>query len=224
MFHSLCGVRHLKATPGFVFPNFFQHTSNKSPIACIILLHQLTKDMEFNGSTPAADHDEPGQENKGPNVSAVMTLTEDDLQSEFFQNKKPVREGTPMGGHNFGKNNNTSAANDRNNPSQYAGNTNPYFDRTEPMEEHPEDSNFKFPSQQGTPEYDKAMPGFVKNTSEPKPEKVERGNGENDRPHKGNAYQEGTEDDDNVNIPGPNELPDQQKVGEEVDERDHIET
>ena len=61
----------------------------------------------------------------------------------------------------------------------------------------------------------------------PKPDKVERGNGKNDRPHKGNTYQEGTADDDNQpNIPGPNELPDQQKVGEEVDDddREHIET
>ncbi len=51
----------------------------------------------------------------------------------------------------------------------------------------------------------------------PKPEKVERGNGENDRPHKSEPYQEGTADNDGqqeTNIPGPIELPDQQKVGE----------
>jgi hypothetical protein len=59
----------------------------------------------------------------------------------------------------------------------------------------------------------------------PKPEKTERGNGENDRPHKGDTYYD---DDNEVNIPGPLELPDQQKVGEpdagNDDERDHIET
>ena len=219
-------VWHYIVTKWFIFPEFFQQTSNKFPIGCIILTHQLSNDMEFNGSASAADHDQPGQENKRPNVPAVMTLTEDDLQSELFKDKKPVREGEPMGGHNFGKNNNTSAANDRNNPSQYAGNTNAYFDRTEPMEEHPEDSNFKAPSQEGSPDYDKAMPEAFKNTTEPKPEKVETGNGENDRPHKGNTYEEGNGDDDNVNIPGPRELPDQQKVGEDVgdDDRYHIET
>jgi len=67
---------------------------------------------------------------------------------------------------------------------------------------------------------------FFVNSTEPKPEKVERGNGENDRPHKGNTYREGTADNDEPNIPGPNELPDQQKVGEDVDDDDrgHIET
>ena len=65
-------------------------------------------------------------------------------------------------------------------------------------------------------------------TAEPKPEKVERGNGENDRPHKDNgSYQEQQQSNDSqVNIPGPNEVPDQQKVGEGArgDDRDHIET
>jgi hypothetical protein len=63
---------------------------------------------------------------------------------------------------------------------------------------------------------------------DPKPEKVEKGNGENDRPHKGDSHQGGKADDDTPNIPGPSELPDQQKVGEDVDDdtfqRDHIET
>lgn len=57
----------------------------------------------------------------------------------------------------------------------------------------------------------------------PKPEKVERGNGENDRPHKSEPYYEGNDGQEQTNIPGPGELPDQQKVGE-PDERDHIET
>ena len=61
----------------------------------------------------------------------------------------------------------------------------------------------------------------------PKPEKVERGNGENDRPHKGNTYYEGTDDNDNEpNVPSPEELPDQLKADEDDDddEREHIET
>jgi hypothetical protein len=50
----------------------------------------------------------------------------------------------------------------------------------------------------------------------PKPEKAERGNGENDRPHKGNTYN----NDENQNVeqstnPNPIELPDQQKSDED---------
>jgi hypothetical protein len=63
----------------------------------------------------------------------------------------------------------------------------------------------------------KPQPAMLTNASEPKPEKVERGNGENDRPQKGDTYQEGTADNDQTNIPGPNEVPDQQKVGENID-------
>ena len=68
-------------------------------------------------------------------------------------------------------------------------------------------------------------------TEDPKPEPIERGNGENDRPHKSAPYYEGTDDNDGeqqTNIPGPIELPDQQKVGEpdpgNTDENDHVET
>jgi len=166
---------------------------------------------------------------RGRRIEEGNELTEDDLHLELFTatRTRPVMEGQPMGGQSFGKNNTTSPANDKNNPSRYAGTSNPYFNRTEPMEEHPEDSNFKDPDQLGRPDYDKARPDAFKNTSEPKPEKVERGNGENDRPHKGgNEYQEGTADSEQTNIAGPNEVPDQQKVGEDIgeDEREHIET
>ena len=157
-------------------------------------------------------------------------LTEDDLQLELFfdgDEVRPVREGQPMGGQNFGRNNVTTSANDKNNPSQYAGNHNAYFNRTEPMEEHPENSNLRVQDQLGLPDYDKAQPGIFENSNSPKPEPVEKGNGENDRPHKGgDQYQQGTVDDDEPNIAGPNELPDQQKVGEDVDGQDdhHVET
>ncbi len=165
----------------------------------------------------------------GRHVEEGDELTEDDLQLELFAGyeTRPVREGQPMGGQNFGRNNTTSSANDKNNPSRYAGTSNPYFNRTEPMEEHPENSNFKDPDQQGRPDCDKARPDAFRNTAEPKPEKVERGNGDNDRPHKGgDEYQKGTADEEQTNIAGPNELPDQQKVGEDIgeDDRDHIET
>jgi hypothetical protein len=189
--------------------------------------------MEFDDKEILNDRDSQSgiEDKREPKVSRVDdddNIIEKDLERTLYgngrDNMNPVMEGKPMGGHHFGQNNNTSSANDKNNPSQYAGNSNPYFDRTEPSEEHPEDSNFKVQDQYGSPEYSKAQPTTMQS---PKPEKIERGNGENDRPHKGNTYQEGTADNDSEpNIPGPNELPDQQKVGEDVDpdEREHIET
>ncbi len=145
----------------------------------------------------------------------------------FGKGKNPANptEGKGVGGQNFGQENNTPAGNDKNNPTQMAGHTNAYFDRNEPSEEHPEDSNFTAKYQDGSPNYSAARP-VIENT-DPKPEKVERGNGENDRPHPQQPYTEGTDDNDGEgepNIPGPNELPDQQKVGEDDDNIEHIET
>jgi hypothetical protein len=56
---------------------------------------------------------------------------------------KPVTEGQPMGGQNFGDKNVTESGDDKNNPSQNAGYRNEYFRRTEPSEEHTESNNFK---------------------------------------------------------------------------------
>lgn len=56
---------------------------------------------------------------------------------------KPVREGQPMGGHNFGENNVTPSGNDINNPQQNSGTSNAYLSRNEPSEEHAESNNFK---------------------------------------------------------------------------------
>jgi hypothetical protein len=145
-------------------------------------------------------------------------------------------EGTGTGGEKFGEENLTPAGNDKNNPSQLAGSTNAYFNRKEPSEEHPEDSNFTAKDQEGAPDYSKATSTTknMENTS-PKPEEIKRGDGENDRPHPQQPYTEGTDDNDGTdgddiakeeretNIPGPNELPDQQKVGE-PDDDNHIET
>jgi len=157
-------------------------------------------------------------------------IKEKDLERSFLFNtgetgelKKPVREGEGTGGHNFGKSNLTPAGDDKNNPSQNAGYSNAYFARTEPSEEHPENSNFTAKQQDGEPDYSKAQPNNSTKSEAPKPEVPKRGNGENDRPHPQQPYQEGTTDSEKTNIPGPNELPDQQKVGED-DEREHIET
>jgi len=187
--------------------------------------------MEFDSERRWVDDSQSSHDTPvGSRVDNDKNLSEKNLERYLFVNgrseMKPVREGEAMGGNNFGKNNVTPSANDRNNPSQYAGNTNAYLALTEPLEEHPEDSNFKDKNQDGQPDYDKAQPRYTMSNSEPKPEKVERGNGENDRPHKGETFQEGTADNDITNIAGPNEIPDQQKVGEKNydDEREHIET
>ena len=141
--------------------------------------------------------------------------------------QKPIREGEPMGGHRFGENAITPSGDDKNNPSKNAGYNNAYFGRTEPSEEHPEDTNFRPADQEGAPNYDKAQPYSKMTAQDPKPEPVERGNGENDRPHKSAPYVEGTDDNDGqqqTNIPGPIELPDQQKVGEpDTKDDDHDE-
>ncbi|MDB5132230.1 MAG: hypothetical protein JWR02_1979, partial [Mucilaginibacter sp.] len=156
-------------------------------------------------------------------VDDDVNLDENDLESRRGDtNNREVMEGKAMGGHNFGHNNRTPAGDDKNNPSQNAGYSNGYFARNEPLEEHPEDSNFKVQGQGGRPDYSKAQPSNI--TGEmPKPEKTERGNGVNDRPHKGeNSYQEGTADNESE----PGQSQEQQQAGEKVndDEREHIET
>jgi hypothetical protein len=201
--------------------------------------------MILRKNEPVNEQDEHLQqaENNRPNAYRVdddKNVQEKDLKRSFLfgsHEEKTGTEGTPVGGQNFGKNNLTPSGDDKNNPSQNAGYTNEYYRRTEPSEEHPEDSNFKANDQDGLPNYDDAQPYSKMKNEMPKPEKVERGNGENDRPHEQESYYEGTDDndgkvdnDDDVepNVPGPNELPDQQKVGEpdpgNTDERDHIET
>jgi len=155
-------------------------------------------------------------------------LAEKDLEKTYLFGKGDFEphptEGQGTGGQKFGEENLTPAGNDKNNPSQLAGSTNAYFDRKEPSEEHPEDSNFTAKNQDGAPNYSKAE--SAQPNTDPKPEEVKRGDGENDRPHPQQPYTEGTDDNDGTdgdeiekeeresNIPGPNELPDQLKVGE----------
>lgn len=52
----------------------------------------------------------------------------------------------------------------------------------------------------------------------PKPEKVERGNGENDRPHKGNTYNtDENQSMEQVRNHNPNDLPDLQESEDDDD-------
>jgi hypothetical protein len=150
----------------------------------------LYTDEELNN-----DRDDHSQQK--PNAYRVDddNVEEKDLEKSFLfgdGETKPVTEGQPMGGQKFGENNITPSGDDKNNPSQNAGYSNAYFSRTEPSEEHPENSNFK-------PDEDES---YDEGTAD-------NGNGESTQP----------------NIPGPNEVPDQQKVGEDTgDDKYHVET
>ncbi|OKS86548.1 hypothetical protein [Mucilaginibacter polytrichastri] len=102
-------------------------------------------------------------------------------------------ESEGSGGENFGKSNVTTSGDDAANPSRYAGYSNDYFKRTEPSEEHPENSNFKPAHQEGAP------------TKDGQSQSVDS-----------NIYQEGTADYDGgtqQNAPG-NANPVQNKVGD----------
>jgi hypothetical protein len=183
-------------------------------------------DNEFandKGAEQTAPHIQPHVEQVDEN-----NLEQKDLEKNFLFGKGDFEphptEGRPTGGEHFGEENMTPSGDDKNNPSQNAGYDNAYFARTEPSDEHPENSNFTPQNQQGSPDYSQAQ--SQGSTDEPKPEQPERGNGENDRPEADSPYREEkveqTESEDD-NIPGPQELPDQQKVGE-GDVEDHIET
>ncbi len=184
--------------------------------------------MEYNDKEFAGDQDDQQQTNAKTQPSATRVddgddIEEKDLEKTYLFGKGDFHphptEGTGAGGQDFGEQHQTPSGNDKNNPSRHAGDTNAYLSRTEPMEEHPENENFKVPEQQGSPDYANAQP---QSSTEPKPDKVERGNGKNDRPDSQSPYREG-KDSEQENIPGPQELPDQQKVGED-DEKGHIET
>ena len=181
----------------------------------------------WNDGDSHSEHDEDNKP-RGYRVDDDDNLEEKDLKRSFlFGDSKvkdadaPNMEGQGTGGEKFGQNNLNPSGDDKANSSQNAGNNNGYFKRTEPSEEHPENTNFKNASQSGQPDYAQAQPKG--NADSPSPQKE----GEKDV----NKYQEGTADNDGeTNIPGPNELPDQQKVGEDNDgkrsdgEKYHVET
>src|ERR1700759_2598254 len=92
------------------------------------------------------------EEKVKPNAYRVdddQNLEEKDLKRNplFGEGKmkstgEPGMEGQGMGGQAFGENNLTPAGNDQDNPPQNATEHNAYFGRTQPAEEHPENSNF----------------------------------------------------------------------------------
>ena len=186
--------------------------------------------QSINIMTAYNDNDQDAK----PTASRVeddSNLEEKDLRRTAFMfgseektGNEPGMEGNPAGGQRFGENSNTPSGDDKNNPSQNAGDNNGYFSRTEPLEEHPENNNFKDPNQLGQSNYTEstgAVPTGQSDEQNAAPAKEGPDDNENDNDTDNNrnesqqSYQEGTADgNDNVNIPGPNEVPDQQKVGE----------
>jgi hypothetical protein len=141
-------------------------------------------------------------------------LDEDDLKTSYLFGSSQVKDASApgmesegMGGEKFNQNNLTPPGNDAANPSQYAGNTNEYFRRNEPLEEHPENSNFKLQAQEGEP--NTPGPGEV-----PDQQKVGEGGNSNSE----QQYNEGTADNDGKVTPAANE-PEKDDNGKE-----HIET
>jgi hypothetical protein len=187
----------------------------------------ILSDNEFQND----DHNPEQYDNNKPNAYRVDdndNLTEEDLQHGYPTSKDdmkspddPGMEGKGMGGENFGQNNLTPSGNDKANPSQTTGNNNAYFARTQPAEEHPENSNFTDPNQAGQSNYGQVMDATTQTgQSDEQPESDTDKNTSTGKPNPQQPYREGTADDDGNsdkkqnNIPGPNELPDQQKVGE----------
>jgi hypothetical protein len=168
--------------------------------------------MLFNDDKLAVDQDDQSQNKATPNAHQVNdddNMEENDLKKTFLFGKgddvaNPT-EGKGNGGQKFGEENLTPSGDDKNNPSRYGGYTNAYFARTEPSEEHPENSNFTAKDQDGAPDYIKAQ-AKATNVSF-----TNGGDEDDDQPDTKKK------EDEQVNIPGPGELPDQQKVGEDDD-------
>jgi hypothetical protein len=159
-------------------------------------------DNEFQNN----DHN-PEQQNSKPNAYRVDdddNLTEEDLQHGYPASKDDIKkqdapgmEGQGMGGQNFGENNITPSGDDKANPSQTAGYTNAYFRRTQPAEEHPENSNFTDPNQAGQSNYDQVMDATTQTgQSDQQPDNNNQENTKTDAPHPQEPYREGTADDD----------------------------
>lgn len=131
-------------------------------------------------------------------------LDESDLKRKIFGGDdanpdKPGYESHGMGGQAFGEISETRSGDDLANPSRNAGYSNDYFKRTEPLQEHPENQNFKPKDQLGEPDMNEGkeeVPGYREAPDQQKVGGVEQDNG---------LTQEGTTDQDG----------DQQKVGQD---------
>jgi hypothetical protein len=144
------------------------------------------------------DHDKP----RAYQVKDDDNLEEKDLKRTYlFGHSKvksmnaPGMEGQGMGGEHFGQNNLTPSGDDQANPSQNAGYGNAYFRRTQPSEEHPENSNFVVQDQQGKADDPGGQPNIHGPNELPDQQKVGEWNGGH-TPNPQQNYQEGTADND----------------------------
>jgi hypothetical protein len=145
------------------------------------------------------------QENDKPRAYRVDdddNLEEKDLRrtmlfgSEEKTGDEPNMESNGAGGERFGENSNTPSGDDKNNPSQNAGYSNEYFRRTEPADEHPENSNFKDPNQLGQSNYTEAS-GAVPNGQSDEENAAPAKEGDDNKNEPEQHYQEGTADGNN---------------------------
>ncbi|EHQ26068.1 hypothetical protein [Mucilaginibacter paludis] len=134
------------------------------------------------------------------------------IGGEMKDANAPGMEGEGMGGEQFGGSSQPPTGDDPANPSRNAGYSNGYFSRTEPLEEDTENNNFKDQSQQGEPNYQQAQPG---EDADEEQSAGEQGN--TSEPGKADYKEEEQSGPDygsnSPEVAGPNEVPDQQKVG-----------
>ncbi len=136
-------------------------------------------------------------------------LDEKDLKRSYLfgdsEDKNPDRkqyESHGMGGQSFGQDNVVRSGDDPANPSRNAGYDNDYFKRTEPLEEHPDNQNFKPTAQEGEPDpnmgKEEDVPGYREAPEQQKVGGVDPSQG-GDHSAGSNAneqYQGGTADND----------------------------
>jgi hypothetical protein len=177
----------------------------------------LTNDNdEQNKPTAYRVEDDDNLEEKDLRRTAFMFGSEEKTGDE------PGMEANGAGGQRFGENSNTPSGDDANNPSQNAGYSNDYFKRSEPLEEHPENDNFRDPNQLGQSNYSEATGAVPTGQSDEENAGPEKESAEENRHEQNETYQEGTADNDGAttgtnsegDVAGYGELPDQQKVGE----------
>ncbi|RKR85533.1 hypothetical protein BDD43_5804 [Mucilaginibacter gracilis] len=138
------------------------------------------------------------------------------IGGEMKDANAPGMEGEGTGGQQFGGTSNPPTGDDPANPSRNAGYSNGYFARTEPAQERPENNNFKSPEQQGQPDY--KAPTSSTPDEDDKAEQQSEGEKDNtNHPGKADYKEEDQHGPDygsnSPEIPGPNEMPEQQKVG-----------
>jgi hypothetical protein len=121
----------------------------------------IPDDKEPYDEEPTQNYPHHTEQTSNPPVSITKVedddgIEEKDLKRSFLfgdsNDKDPDNKGYEshgMGGQSFGEPNVTRSGDDAANTSQNAGYDNDYFKRTEPLEEHPENNNFKPAEQAG---------------------------------------------------------------------------